>query len=210
MNRKFNFSVGEFYHVYNRGVEKRIIFTCDEDYYRFIGLLYLANSEESFSFRDIAKGESSGQSLFDYKRGESLVDIGSYCLMPNHFHLLLKEKKEGGISLFVSKVCTGYSMYFNKKYEHVGTLFQGPFGATYLDSDNYLKYIYSYIHLNPVKLINSDWRETGISNLPKTKDFLANYKYSSYLDYLGISRSEGKILNKKVLNGLWNLGQQFP
>ena len=195
MGRKIEISIDEFYHGYNRGSEKREIFTCPADYERFLALLYLANSKEPFSFRDIARGLASGRGLFDYDRGETLVDIGVHCLMPNHFHLLLHEKEEGGISKFMLKICTGYSMYFNKKYEHSGSLFQGPFKAEHLGDDNYLKYLYAYNHLNPVKLIDCDWKEKGINNLAKTKTFLSNYKYSSYLDYLGEPRIQNKILN---------------
>jgi putative transposase len=195
MGRKINISIDEFYHGYNRGSEKRTIFTCPADYQRFLNLLYLGNSQEAFSYRDIARGLASGKSIFDYDRGETLVDIGAYCLMSNHFHLLLKESEEGGISKFLLKVCTAYSMYFNKKYEHSGSLFQGPFKAEHLDTDNYLKYMYAYIHLNPVKLIDSKWKEKGINNFVKTEKFLYNYKYSSYLDYLGAERQEKNILS---------------
>jgi putative transposase len=72
------------------------------------------------------------------------------------------------------------------------------FKAEHLDEDGYLKYIYSYIHLNPVKLIQSDWKEKGLDDIEKTKEFLNNYKYSSYCDYLNLNRRETKILNKKV------------
>lgn len=197
MGRKINISIDEFYHGYNRGSEKRTIFTCSADYQRFLNLLYLGNSREAFSYRDIARGLASGKSIFNYDRGETLVDIGAYCLMPNHFHLLLREKEEGGISKFLLKICTGYSMYFNKKYGHSGSLFQGPFKTQHLDTDNYLKYMYAYIHLNPIKLIDKDWKEKGIKNLGKAKNFLYNYKYSSYLDYLGKDRPESLILDKK-------------
>lgn len=204
MGRKIEISIGEFYHGYNRGSEKREIFVCPADYERFLALLYLANSKESFSFRDILESlprglaSGKGKGLFSYDRGETLVDIGAYCLMPNHFHLLLHEKEEGGISKFMLKICTGYSMYFNKRYDHSGSLFQGPYKAEHLDDDNYLKYMYSYIHLNPVKLIDHDWKEKGINNLDKMKEFLSNYTYSSYLDHLGITRPENLILKKEV------------
>lgn len=110
MNRKITFSVDEHYHIYNRGTDKRQIFLDHDDYDRFVKLLYLCNGTESIVFRDIPIGETYG-----FDRGETLVDIGAYCLMPNHFHLLLREKNEGGISLFMKKLSTGYSMYFNLK-----------------------------------------------------------------------------------------------
>lgn len=118
--------------------------------------------------------------------------------MPNHFHLVLHEKEEGGIAKFILKICTAYSMYFNKKYKHSGSLFQGPYQATHLDTDIYFKYMYAYSHLNPIKLVESSWKEKGVSDLDKTKEFLLDYKYSSYLDYIGVKRPEAKILNKEA------------
>jgi putative transposase len=194
MERKFTFSPDEFYHVYNRGVEKRTIFCDERDRQRFLRLLYLLNTEESIDFYWQTKGLSSRE-VFEIKKGNEIVEIGAYCLMPNHFHLLLKEKKEKGISVFMLKLLTAYSMYFNKKYKHSGSLFQGPFKANHLDEDGYLKYMYSYIHLNPIKLINSEWKEKGIGDIKRAKDFLSKYKYSSYLDHLGNNRPENKIIN---------------
>ncbi len=197
MNRKIIFSENEFYHLYNRGIEKRIIFLDKADYERFLLLLKVANSTKSFNLRDLKdqynpRGESSG--IID----NTLVYIGSYCLMPNHFHILLKEKSEGGISKFMAKLTTGYSMYFNKRYERKGSLFQGVFQAQHADSDNYLKYLFSYIHLNPIKLIQSDWKENGIGDTYGAKKYLNSYKYSSFIDYIGIKREENNILNRVV------------
>ncbi len=192
MNRKIKFSKGEYYHIYNRGVEKREIFTSESDYNRFVYLLYYANLFEPVNMRSMIN-----QGFPSVNRGETLVDIGGWCLMPNHFHLLVKEKSNGGLSKFLSKLQTGYSMYFNKKNERTGALFQGSFKAEHLNTDEYLKYIYSYIHLNPIKLIQSDWKEKGINDIEKAKEFLLNYKYSSYLDYLNYNREENKIIKKE-------------
>jgi len=187
--RKIKFSEGEYYHIYNRGVDKRSIFNDSNDYNKFIESLYCANSTEPI-------GKNKGFPMII--KGETLTYIGAWCLMPNHFHLLVKEKSEGGLSKFLSKLQTSYSMYFNSKYKRNGSLFQGMFKAEHLDEDGYLKYIYSYIHLNPVKLIQSDWKEKGLDDIEKTKEFLNNYKYSSHCDYLNLNRRETKILNKKV------------
>lgn len=190
MERKFNFSIDEFYHIYNRGNNKFVIFNDKKDKKRFIKLLYICNGTQPVVFRDV-----KNLSLDKIKRGETLVDIGAYCLMPNHFHLLLHEKIEGGISKFMEKLSTSYSMYFNKKHNRTGKLFEGRFQAVHADSDEYLKYLFSYIHLNPVKIIDPTWKEEGIKDLPKTKKFLFEYPYSSYLDYLGVSREERVILD---------------
>ena len=191
MERKFNFSVGEFYHVYNRGSNKMNIFLNDEDRARFQKLLYVSNNTNPFVYKTI-----QGLPLDSIERGETLVSIGAYCLMPNHFHLLLREKNEKGISLFLEKLLTAYPMYFNKKNDRTGRLFEGPFKATHVDSDEYLKYLLSYIHLNPVKIIDPLWKENGVTDRTRAKSYLSKYFYSSYLDYLGHVRQEGKILNR--------------
>ena len=117
--------------------------------------------------------------------------------MPNHFHLLIKEKIEGGTSLFMQKLSTAYTMYFNKKYQKTGSLFGGRFKAKHLNSDEYLKYQFSYIHLNPISIIDSSWKNKKITNNKNAKEFLNLYKYSSYVDYLGNERLEKVILNKE-------------
>jgi len=191
MERKFNFSVGEFYHIYNRGNDRRGIFLNDSDFERFIKLLFICNSNKSVVFKTI-----QGVPLDGIDRGETLVDIGVYCLMPNHFHLLVREKVEGGITKFLGKLSTGYSMYFNKKNERTGKLFEGAFKATHVDNDEYLKYLFAYIHLNPVKLIDPEWKEKGVSNKGMAKEYLNAYKYSSYIDYTEQNREESVILSK--------------
>jgi putative transposase len=126
------------------------------------------------------------------------VDICAYVLMPNHFHLLLREKADGGISRFMQKLTTGYTMYFNKKNERSGALFQGRFKAKHANDDRYLSYLLAYIHLNPVKLIEPNWKKGGIGDRGKAEQYLKEYSYSSYQDYLGTNRVAGKILNTAV------------
>lgn len=191
MTRKFNFSIGEYYHIYNRGTDKRIIFLDEEDRRRFSKLMYLCNSKRNIVFRDIPIGEA-----YVYKRDETLVDILAYCLMQNHFHILVREKIENGASTFMQKLSTAYSMYFNTKYKRSGSLYEGPFRATHVDTDVYLKYLFAYIHLNPVKIIDPLWKENGIQDRVAAQDYLRNYSYSSYLDWQGIVRQETNILNR--------------
>jgi putative transposase len=212
MQRDLTFSEGEYYHIYNRGVEKRIIFPEKADQLRFLVLLYFLNTNTPINIRESLKtlGPSSVISdLFREDREESLVDIGAYCLMPNHFHLLIKEKSENGISVFMKKILTAYSMYFNKKHERKGPLFESRFMAQHANSDEYLKYLYSYIHLNPIKLIQSDWKEKGIRNISKAKTYLNNYEYSSYLDYLGVDRASGVIINRQAFPEYFSEGGDF-
>jgi putative transposase len=204
MERKANFSVNEFYHVYSRGNNKTAIFLDVSDQNRFQKLLFFCNSKQPLVFKTI-----QGLTLDEGKRGETLVDIGAYCLMPNHFHLLLREKSEGGISLFMKKLLTAYSMYFNKKYERTGKLFEGAFMAQHADHDRYLKYLFSYIHLNPVKVVCPKWKENGYMDLVQIKQYLKNFYYSSYLDYLGISRLENKILQRSSFPDYFSGNKDF-
>lgn len=134
--------------------------------------------------------------IFTLDKSSTLVDIGAYCLMPNHFHLLIREKTEGGITKFMSKLSTAYSMYFNNKHDRTGGLFEGRFKATHVDTDEYLKYLFSYIHLNPVKIIDPKWKEDGINDRNEAKQYLLDYTHSSYQDYLEIQRKESQIINK--------------
>jgi putative transposase len=192
MDRRIIFSEGEYYHVYNRGVEKRDIFLNQTDNERFLRLLFLANGDRPFKYREI-----QDLPLSKVDRGEPLVAIGAYCLMTNHFHVLVKEIREGGLSRFMEKLTTGYSKYFNKKYDRVGPLFQSRFKAEHVGRDEYLKYLYAYIHLNPIKFISPEWKERGILDIGKAKKHLQSYRYSSYVDHSGIKRAEGLILLNK-------------
>ena len=198
MLRNIVFSIGEYYHLYSRGTDKRIIFTDHHDYQRFKALLYVCNSTNSVDITKHFREGGTFEELFEIERDDTLVDIGIYCPMPNHFHLLVREKVEGGITKFMHKLLTAYSMYFNKKNSRTGSLFESKFKAKHVDSDEYLKYNFAYQHLNPVKLIDPNWKENGIADREAAKQFLAEYEYSSYLDYQGVMRTENKILNRKA------------
>lgn len=203
MQRNFSFAPGEFYHLYSRGTEKREIFLEDYDFRRFVKFLYIANNQSPVTLREMPA------SAFDLARDATLVDIGAYCLMPNHFHLLLKEKADGNISKFMRKLLTSHSKYFNRKYKRTGTLFESKFKAKHVSGDDYLKYLFAYIHLNPVKLIEPKWKETGIKDITKAKKYLASYEPSSYKDYLDQGRGPGKILNKKAFPEYFDTNRDF-
>lgn len=190
--RKVNFVDREYYHLYSRGNNKQKIFQNKHDYEHFLKLIFLANGEQRFkiSFLDSV--------VYDTKRGDSIVGIGAYCLMPNHFHILITQTTENGISKFMHKVLSSYSHYYNKRYDRTGFLFESKFKSEYVEDDIYLKYLFSYIHLNPVKLIQKDWKEEGIKDKIKVVSFLKDYKYSSFDDYLGFKRKENMILSREV------------
>jgi putative transposase len=199
MNRKTVLVPGEFYHVYNRGTDKRKIFLSEKDRERFLALLYLANGTNPVRMDNLRQQGFTLLALGELDRGVPLVDIGAYCLMPNHFHLLLQEKEEGGISRFMQKLTTGYTMYFNKRHERSGTLLQGVFKSTHVKDDRQLAYLLSYIHLNPVKLIEPKWKESGIRDRKGAERFLETYRHSSYLYYCGKNRPESCIITPSIL-----------
>ena len=196
----------EYYHIYNRGNDKKGIFLDEEDYDRFIKLLYICNSQNKFVFRNsIVRSKINA---FDFERGNPLVSIIGWVLMPNHFHIILISHRsdlcEGDynpITEFMRKVSTAYVMYFNKKYGKTGSLFEGKFKSKHIGEENYFNYIFSYIHLNPIKLIQSNWKEKGILDKNKAKDFLEKYKYSSFQDYFGLERRQKNILDKNSIPG---------
>ena len=194
--RKTDLVEGEYYHIYNRGNSKQKIFNDKEDYLRFISLLYISNSSASFNFYDLSRNNNFN--VYEIEKNDSLVDIGAYCLMPNHFHLLLTQKnteENNNITKFMQKLSTAYVMYYNKKYKRTGSLFEGKFKSQHVEIDRHLKYLFSYIHLNPIKLIQRDWKEKGIRNKKKVMNYLNEYSYSSYLDFIGEKRVQNKILN---------------
>lgn len=203
--RKIAFVSREFYHVYNRGNSKQKIFHDKKDYLRFISLFYACNSKNNFRIYALNKEESP----YDFERGILLVNIGAYCLMPNHFHILIAQTEKGDISKFMQKLTTAYVMYYNKKYNRTGGLFEGKFKAEHADRDSYLKYLFSYIHLNPVQLIDKGWKEKGVHSKKEALSYLDSYKYSSYLDYLGENRIQNKILNQEAFPNYFMTKQMF-
>lgn len=211
VQRNINFSIGEFYHAYTRGNDKRKIFLDEKDYTRFLVLLYTSNNVKTIHLSNFTGlGKISGLlKMFNQKRENTLVDIGAYCLMPNHIHLLLREKVEGGISLFTKKLFTGYSMYFNRRHQRTGKLFDSVFKAEHMDTDNYLKYIYTYIHLNPISLLEKKWKDKIIDDKIRAKNFLGKYIYSSYLDYIGTKREQGRILNRDAFPEYFGTAMEF-
>ncbi len=196
MSRKTKFAVKTYFHIYNRGIEKRKIFLANDDYRRFLALLYLCNNIEPVDIRELLNKGLTFEEMLKLERKKRLADIGAYCLMPNHIHLLITPREENGISCFMQKLFTGYTMYFNKKNERTGRLFESTFKARLIETDEYLKYLFAYIHLNPVKLSEPAWKEAGIKNYENARKLLSNYFWSSYLSYTG-KESNNPFINKE-------------
>lgn len=158
-----------FYHIYNRGVEKRTIFLDDRDYQRFLQTLYYYQYEgpkPSFSDKDRFK-------INDFSHNPKIIELICYCLMPNHFHLLVKQLKDNGISEFIGKVTNSYTKYFNTKHKRVGPLLQGAFKTVLVENDFQFMHLSRYIHLNPY--------------VDKLVENLELYQYSSYPQFIGLT-----------------------
>lgn len=189
-------AVDEWYHCYNRGVDKRRVFQSKSDYERFLLLLYVGNSAIPIHVSNMKNRRLNEALSGTTLRGSPLVDIGAYSLMPNHFHLVVKEITEGSIALFMQKVFTGYTMYFNKKNERTGALFAGTFKSKHIADDEYLKHLISYVHLNPAGIFDPEWQHRALSD--KLEKYLQNYEYSSLPEFIGKKRLQRKILSDKI------------
>src|SRR3989344_4641126 len=208
MARGVHFEVGGFYHIYNRGTDKRKTFLSRGDYLRFLALLHLTNTTHPVHIAEDFKDFNLGLALAT-PRENRLTSIIAYCLMPNHLHLLVKETNKSGISKFIQKMSTAYTMYFNKKNERTGVLFQGKYKARTVTNNNYLKFLVSYIHLNPIKLVEPEWKERGIQDLERAERFISKYEYSSYPDFAGETRNLGCILSKGELPNYFESKSDF-
>ena len=180
------------YHIYNRGVEKRKTFLDDADRLRFIHDLFEMNDEAPAGnvlyYFDPQSMEVQPQYIpQERKPRKLLVEILAFVLMPNHFHLLLRQKKEKGIIRFMQKFGTAYTMYFNKKYTRVGGLFQGRYKAVIVQEQAHFTYIPFYIHANPVELMIGKSIYGGSTSIDwkKVMRFLEEYRWSSFPDYIG-------------------------
>lgn len=157
-----------FYHIYNRGVAKGKIFIDQEDNQVFLNCLKIYLSPIALQGESLKVSPSR-----QLKNYTDEVKLHCYCLLPNHFHLLVYQRNIDSINFFMRSLATKYSMYFNRKYKRVGPLFQGVYKAVLVTSEEQLCYLSKYIHRNP------------LDTLPSGR-VLEDYKYSSYLNYLGL------------------------
>jgi len=199
--RKLKFQTGSFYHIYNRGVDKRDIFIDNKDYIRFIRSMREFNITKAIDSlyrldysrkKDKAKDKeaklpigSLASPSVDISIGNlasNPVDIICYCLIYNHFHFILKQLVDNGIEKFMHKLSTGYTKYFNYKHNRSGSLFQGTYKAIQVKTDNYLTYLSGYINGNP-----------EIHKITKAE----KWPWSSYRDYLELR--SGTLSNKNII-----------
>ena len=175
--RKIPIVTGEIYHVVNRGIASQPTFTNGRDYQRMLMLLpYYRFASPPFKLSKFLTFPKSRQVEIlqeMQENGQPLVDIIAYCLMPNHFHLVLKQISDESIAKFVSDVSNGYTRYFNTKYERKGPIFQGKFKAVRVEGEEQLLHLSRYVHLNPFS-----------SYIVKAENELEDYPYSSFSEYV--------------------------
>lgn len=168
-----------FYHIYNRGVEKRNIFLDEQDYKVFLSYLklYLTNKDDSITsikkradLSDDQKNEKISK-LMALKNYFNKIELLCYVLMPNHFHLEIRQRNVNDMEDFMRSLITKYSKYFNKRYDRVGPLFQGRYNAVLITNERYLLHLGRYIHLNPQEIISKE-------------QSLSSYSWSSYPAYI--------------------------
>lgn len=211
--RNPEFVTNQIYHVFNRGVEKRNIFLNNQDHFRFIHDLFEFNDEapaapisvvakkQSIQFFEKSLEVSLPRIALRREPRKLLVEILVFCLMPNHYHLLLKQRVNGGVTKFMRKLNTGYTNYFNIQYERVGPLLQGKFKAILIQDQAHFIHLPYYIHLNPLDLFEPSWRAGEIKNLRRALKFLENYRWSSFLDYIG-KKNFPSVTQRRFLLGL--------
>lgn len=191
--KRFNIAPNEFLHVYNRGIAKSIIFHNDRDRKRFLFLILVLQIPETVKnidrmFKDFVLDPETYVKNFDSAGLKNRkVELINFCLMPNHFHLLVREVKEGGVSKYMQRLQNAYTKYFNTKYDRSGHLLQGSYKAVLIGSNEQLLYVSSYIHKNP--------RE-----LKEYKNKELKYFWSSYQDCVFANRW-GEFLKPEIVTG---------
>jgi putative transposase len=201
--RKEQFVNSEIYHIVIKGIDEKVIFKDVDDHYRGVFSIYEFNNAKQVVIRERRRNRAKlktqikevtqefDKALTKINRAPSsvdsrdkLVEVLAFCLMPNHLHLLLRQLKDGGIIKFMQKLGGGYGGYFNRKYDREGHVTQRNFTAVHIKNEDQLKVVFVYIHTNPISLIEPKWKEIGIKNPEKAIEFVENYKWSSYPDYI--------------------------
>lgn len=186
---------GNIYHIFNRGTERRKIFLDDSDRFKFVRGLFESNDSENVvrqylpaKFSEAKPPKIEEMMLREKKPRNFLVDILAFCMMPNHFHLMVRQRVNNGVSKFMQKLGTGYTMYFNARYERTGVLFQGVFKSVSISRDAQFLFLPFYIHTNPLDLKPSfsGWRDGNVGNAKEALNYLRGYRWSSFPDYIGV------------------------
>jgi hypothetical protein len=193
----------DYYHAFNHGAHAAPLFHDKEDFERFLVLLYIANNTGHFILRDM-----KAEDIFATMHTRALVDIAAYCLLPDRYHIILRDRELNGAQHFIHKVGTAYVMYYNRKYNHKGTVFVGTYRARRVPDQSRLYELIGRIHLYPFSVKGNGDEEVASDkpvqneqdlklrkyNMKKAIDLASRYEYSSMRDYLGEVRPQKVIL----------------
>ena len=189
------FGYMEIYHVLNRGVDKRKVVLDDSDRLRFVHSLFVFNDSKRLD----ENHRKSGVVLSASDR-KPLVRIHAWCLMDNHYHLLLSPVDDDlkNLSIFMKKLNMGYARYFNERHKRSGYLWQGKYKKIHIEQDAHFLYIPYYIHLNPLDFTLKEWRTGEVVDVNEALKIVTQYRWSSYLDFNG-SKNFPSIISKDLL-----------
>lgn len=189
--RKIPLVTNHIYHVYNQGIDKRRVFLNKHFYKRFLITLhfYLYSQNHIRLAYYLESGSHQPDLLNKIQQSSKHIEVLAYCLMPNHFHLVIKQLEDQGISKYLANIQNSYTKYFNTKIHRRGSLFLNPFKAVLIESEEQLIHLVRYVHLNPFS-----------SGITKNIDETTQYPYSSMAEYLSIRPTQG-IINKSIMQG---------
>jgi len=215
--RKEPFFVGDLVHVYNRGNRKQEIVRDEQDRKRFLQMLFYFNDEYSDPnlWNNLWKSDfhNSGEGLLKrldhWPERDPLVEIIAFTLMDNHYHLVLKEIKEGGVTKFMRKLGTGMTNRFNTRYKEVGRLFQGAYKARRIDKDGYLQYLTVYIHIKNVFELFPGGFENALNNFDEAFEFAIQHPYSSLGGYFSDDHISASIIEKEMMEDIIKNEEEF-
>lgn len=179
--RPHDFANENYYHIYNRGVDRREIFLDDHDRQRFLQSLMVLNN---------ACRPANTRMTQQYSPRTPYMHLAAYCLMPNHFHLVLRQSVDAGISACMQRWLNSYTKYFNARHSRKGRLFESVYQSVPIDNDAQLLHATRYVHLNPLSIIEPGWKEHGIGAPGTALAYIRNYPWSSYSHYIRRTRNE--------------------
>lgn len=205
MIRKEKFSPGEYYHIYNRTILKVPEFKNIRNAKKLAQTFLLGNSTTSgqaFEYLRNTQNSNIEKALEIAKSGEKLVDILCYSIMPNHYHILLKERRENGVTSFIRRCNTSIAKYINIKNDRLGSLFESNFKSKHINSNEYLLHLSVYIHLNPLDFLSSkEWRFNRLKNWKQEKEKLLKYSWSSLKYFLDKNFQDDIISGTEIILG---------
>ncbi len=205
-----SFALGEYYHVYNRGVDRVQIFHTSIDFQRFYNSLYLfndANYEHHGGSPYLKENLLASHEVLADER-QPFVKIFAFCILSNHFHLFMQQAIDDGIPAFMMKLCGGYSRYHNLRYDRSGPLFDGRYKAIRIDNEAYFQHVPRYIHLNALDTVSLPWRDGEVIDWPLAARKLDAYPWSSHRIYKG-EEQELPVVDPEMARRLFTSSKEY-